>query len=139
MPVARLSVRRGRAKPNPDRHRQTLRAREDGKFKIVQISDTHSVTGVGVCKDAADARGRPLPDSEADPLTVDFLSGILDLEKPDLVLLTGDQVHHDVPDTQSALFKMVAPLIERSIPYAAVFGNHDAEGTYALSREWIVP
>ncbi|KAI6345153.1 hypothetical protein MCOR25_011048 [Pyricularia grisea] len=35
---------------------------------------------------------------------------------------------------QSALFKVVAPIIERSIPFAAVFGNHDSEGTHALSR-----
>ncbi|KAF8859351.1 Metallo-dependent phosphatase [Acephala macrosclerotiorum] len=134
LPVARLSVRHGRAKPRPDGPRTVLRVREDGKFKIVQISDTHMVTGVGVCKDAVDAHGQPLPESEADPLTVDFLGGILDVEKPDLVILTGDQLHHDILDSQSALFKVVAPLIERSIPYAAVFGNHDDEGPYTLSR-----
>jgi predicted phosphodiesterase len=61
----------------------------------------------------------------------------LDVEKPDLVILTGDQLHHDILDSQSALFKVVAPLIERSIPYAVVFGNHDDEGTYTLSRESI--
>ena len=96
------------------------------------------VTGVGVCKDAIDAYGQPLPESEADPLTIDFLGGILDVEKPDLVILTGDQLHHDISDSQSALFKVVAPLIERSIPFAAVFGNHDDEGTYALSRKYLV-
>ena len=135
VPVARLSVRQGTVKPRPDGPHAALRVREDGKFKIVQISDTHMVTGVGVCKDAIDAHGQPLPESEADPLTVDFIRGILDVEKPDLVILTGDQLHHDIPDTQSALFKVVAPLIEHSVPYAAVFGNHDAEGTYALSRK----
>jgi predicted phosphodiesterase len=76
-----------------------------------------------------------LPASEADPRTVAFLGEVLDIEKPDFVLLTGDQVHHDILDTQSALFKVVAPLIERKIPYAAVFGNHDSEGAYALSRK----
>lgn len=135
VPVARLSVRHGRLKPRPDDPRAALRVREDGTFKIVQISDTHMVTGVGVCKDASDADGQPLPESEADPLTVDFLGGILDVEKPDLVILTGDQLHHDISDSQSTLFKVVTPLIERSIPYAAVFGNHDDEGAYALSRE----
>ncbi|ERF72513.1 hypothetical protein EPUS_09040 [Endocarpon pusillum Z07020] len=134
VPVASLSVRHGRAKLRPDSPLTALRAREDGKFKIVQISDTHMVTGVGVCKDAIDAHGQPLPESEADPLTIDFLGGILDVEKPDLVILTGDQLHHDILDSQSALFKVVAPLIERSIPYAAVFGNHDSEGAYTLSR-----
>lgn len=138
VPVARLSVRHGKAKSRPDGPPAALRVREDGKFKIVQISDTHMVTGVGVCKDAIDAHGQPLPESEADPLTVDFVKGILDAEKPDLVILTGDQLHHDIPDSQSALFKVVAPLIERSVPYAAVFGNHDAEGTYALSRKSLI-
>lgn len=135
VPVARLTVRHGRAKPRADVPRMPLRVKEDGKFKIVQISDTHMVTGVGVCKDAIDAHGKPLSERGADPLTVNFLGGILDMEKPDLVILTGDQLHHEVLDSQSALFKVVAPLIDRSIPYAAVFGNHDDEGIYALSRE----
>jgi len=134
VPVARLSVLRGRAKPRPDA-RAALRVRKDGKFKIVQISDTHMVTGVGVCKDAIDAQGNHLPESEADPLTVNFIGKILDVEKPDLVILTGDQLHHDISDSQSALFKVVAPIIERSIPFAAVFGNHDSEGIHALPRE----
>jgi hypothetical protein len=137
VPVARLTVRQGRAKPRPDIPRMPLRVKEDGKFKIVQISDTHMVTGVGVCKDAIDAHGKPLPECGADPLTVNFLGGILDVEKPDLVILTGDQLHHNILDSQSTLFKVVAPLIERSIPYAAVFGNHDDEGPYTLSRESI--
>ncbi|PQE02883.1 Phosphatase DCR2 protein [Rutstroemia sp. NJR-2017a BVV2] len=133
VPVARLSVLHGRAKPRSDA-RPALRVREDGKFKIVQISDTHMVTGVGVCRDAIDADGKDLPESEADPLTVEFIGKILDVEKPDLVVLTGDQLHHDIPDSQSALFKVVAPIIEREIPFAAVFGNHDSEGVHALSR-----
>lgn len=134
VPVARLTVLHGRDTPRPDA-RAALRVRRDGKFKIVQISDTHMVTGVGVCEDAIDALGNPLPASEADPLTVKFLGGVLDVEKPDLVILTGDQLHHDIPDSQSALFKVVAPIIKRSIPFAAVFGNHDSEGEHALDRE----
>jgi hypothetical protein len=134
VPVARLSVLHGRAKPRSD-PKAALRVREDGKFKIVQISDTHMVTGVGVCRDAIDAHGKNLPEREADPLTVEFIGKILDVEKPDLVVLTGDQLHHDIPDSQSALFKVVAPIIEREIPFAAVFGNHDSEGIHALSRK----
>ena len=134
IPVARLSVLRGRAKPRPDAS-AALRVREDGKFKIVQISDTHMVNGVGVCKDAVDAHGNDLPESEADPLTVQFIGNVLDVEKADLVILAGDQLHHDIPDSQSALFKVVAPIIERSIPFAAVFCNHDSEGIHALPRE----
>lgn len=135
IPVARLSVRRGEVKSEPVDPQPGLRVGKDGNFKIVQISDTHMVTGTGVCRDAIDAHGQPLPPREADPLTVKFLGRVLDAEKPDLVILTGDQIHHDTPDSQSALFKVVAPIIERSIPYAAVFGNHDDEGAYARSRK----
>jgi hypothetical protein len=131
--VAKLTVLRGRAKPRLDS--QPLRVGENGKFKIIQISDTHMVTGVGVCTDALGPDGKYLPKSEADPLTATFIGKVLDVEKPDLVILTGDQLHHDIPDSQSALFKVVAPIIERSIPFAAVFGNHDSEGTHALSRK----
>ncbi|KAJ2985144.1 hypothetical protein NUW58_g5691 [Xylaria curta] len=133
-PVPRLTVRHGSARPDPNHTWPTLRAGKDGKFKIVQLSDTHMVTGPGVCKDAMDAHGQPLPETQADPLTVNFVGDILDIEKPDLVVLTGDQLHHDILDSQSALLKVVAPLIKRSIPFAAVFGNHDDEGSYALSR-----
>ncbi|KAK7178614.1 phosphatase dcr2 [Paraphaeosphaeria sporulosa] len=132
-PVARLSVLHGRAKSGSE-DRPTLRVGADNKFKIVQISDTHMVTGVGVCTDAIDADGRDMSAREADPLTIAFIEKILDVEKPDLAVFTGDQLHHDIPDSQSALFKVVAPVIERSIPFAAVFGNHDSEGHHALSR-----
>lgn len=137
VPLPRLTIRYFSPTSGPDepQHpRIPLQAREDGTFKIVQVSDTHMVTGIGMCNDAIDAHGQPLPTSEADPLTVKFLGATLDLEKPDLVILAGDQLHHDIHDSQSALFKVVAPLIERRIPYAAVFGNHDDEGKYALSR-----
>jgi hypothetical protein len=135
VPVARLSLRHGKSKPKSDDPRAALKVRKDGTFKIVQISDTHMVTGVGVCKDSRGADGQPLPESEADPLTVNFLGKVLDTEKPDLVILTGDQLHHDISDSQSTLFKVVAPLIQRCILFAAVFGNHDDEGNYALSRK----
>lgn len=134
VPCAKLSVCYGKARPFPDVP-IILRARENGKFKIVQISDTHMVTGVGVCKDALGEDGNHLPESEADTLTVHFIEKILDLEQPDLVVFTGDQLHHDIPDSQTAIFKVVAPVIQRSIPFAVVFGNHDSEGAHALSRK----
>ena len=83
-------------------------------------------------------RSENLPESEADPLTVNFIGKTLDVEKPDLVILTGDQLHHDISDSHTALLKVVAPIIERSIPFAAVFGNHDSEGIHALSRELLL-
>ncbi|KAK0333726.1 hypothetical protein LTR02_016780 [Friedmanniomyces endolithicus] len=92
------------------------------------------VTGPGVCKDASGSEGQPLSGFEADPLTVDFLENVLDAERPDLVTVIADQLHHDILDSQSTLFKVVAPMVDRSIPFAVVFGNHDDEGAHALSR-----
>ncbi|KAI6550933.1 hypothetical protein MCOR03_009182, partial [Pyricularia oryzae] len=129
IPVARLSIFHGRVKLRP---RAALKVRDDGKFRIVQISNTHMVTDVGLCKNAINAYGNYLPWTEANPLTVKFIGEILDIEKPNLVILIGDQLHHDIRDSQSALFKVVAPIIERLIPFAAVFGNYNSEGTHAL-------
>lgn len=133
IPVARLSIRHG--KHELKRGTDTLRMPKDGKFKIIQISDTHMSTGVGTCKDAMHSDGTYLTNRAADPLTVAFIGKTLDEERGHLVVLTGDQVHHDVHDTQTALFKAVAPMIARETPFVAVFGNHDSEGRYALSRE----
>ena len=94
----RLSIRRGQPqtieKPIP-------RIRKDGKFKIMQLSDLHLSTGLGKCRD-------PEPKAlnggrcEADPRTLEFVERVLDEEKPDLVVLSGDQVNGDTaPDVPS--------------------------------------
>jgi hypothetical protein len=96
--TAHLTVRRGAPrevrKPRP-------RIPDNGRFKIMQIADLHLSTGVGACRDA-------VPDSynggpcEADPRTLDFVTKMLDEEKPDFVVLSGDQVNGDTaPDAQS--------------------------------------
>lgn len=98
--VARLSFRHGKPKVE---HRDVIpRVRKDGKFKILQVSDLHLSTGVGACRDAMDEKGEVRGKCEADPRTLDFVEKILDEEKPDMVVLSGDQVNGDTaPDTQS--------------------------------------
>jgi DNA repair exonuclease SbcCD nuclease subunit len=60
---------------------------------------------------------------------LEFVERLLDEEKPDMVVFSGDQVNGETaPDAQSALFKSVKLLVDRKIPYAAIFGNHDDEG-----------
>ncbi len=124
---ARLSIRRGDgdkpARPVPRIH-------DNGKFKILQVADLHLSTGVGVCRDPMPDDGRPC---EADTRTLEFIGKILDDEKPDLVVLSGDQVNGDTaPDAQTAILKFAELFISRQIPYATIFGNHDDEKT--LSR-----
>ena len=126
MPEPRLSVRKGQpktiTKPQP-------RIRKDGKFKILQISDLHLSTGTGHCRDPEPPSPRGTT-CEADTRTLMFVGSVLDSEKPDLVVLTGDQINGETaPDAQSAVFKFAELLIRRNIPYATIFGNHDDEGS----------
>jgi len=130
--VPRLTVRRG---PLVVAKKPVVRMRKDHKLKIIQVSDLHLSTGVGKCRDVQPPSSEA--SCEADPRTLDFIRRILDDEKPDLAILSGDQVNGDTaPDAQTAVFKFAEPFIERKIPYATILGNHDDEGN--LSREQIM-
>ncbi|EEH07258.1 phosphatase DCR2 [Histoplasma capsulatum G186AR] len=128
---ARLSIRRG---PPAKLERPPPRIRKDGRFKIMQASDLHLSTGLGKCRE-------PIPHlkdeskCEADPRTLEFLERMLDEEKPDLVIISGDQVNGDTaPDAATAIFKLADIFVKRRIPYAAIFGNHDDEGNLDRSQ-----
>ncbi|KAJ5125517.1 hypothetical protein N7448_004837 [Penicillium atrosanguineum] len=122
----RLSIRRG----NPTKSKKpTPRINENGKFRVMQLADLHLSTGLGACRDPIPAEFVPGQKCEADPRTLEFVARLLDEEKPDMVILSGDQVNGETsPDAQSAVFKGVQLLIDRKIPYAVIFGNHDDEG-----------
>ncbi len=127
---AHLTIRRG---PPAAIEKPSLHVNKDGKFKILQIADLHLSTGPGICRDPEPALHKS-GKCEADPRTLAFISSVLDSEKPDLVVLSGDQVNGDTAaDAQSAVFKFAHLLIDRKIPFATIFGNHDDEGS--LSRE----
>ncbi|KAJ6171172.1 hypothetical protein N7470_000239 [Penicillium chermesinum] len=130
----RLSIRRG----NPTKMKKPVpRINDNGKFKVMQLADIHLSTGLGVCRDPVPAEIVPGHRCEADPRTLDFIERLLDEEKPDMVIFSGDQVNGETsPDAQSALFKSVKLVTDRKIPYAAIFGNHDDEGD--LSREQLM-
>lgn len=103
-----------------------LRFREDGTFTIVQFTDIHWQNG-----DAADQRTRAL------------MERVLDQERPDLVVYTGDLIESLPCD--DPLWSVRQPVMvaeERQIPWAAIFGNHDSEkGSrralgQALQEDW---
>ena len=124
-----LSVRRGlpvHDEPPP------LHINKDGSFKVLQVSDLHLSTGPGICRDAEPSS--PGEKCSSDPRTLSFISAAFKSEKPDLVVLSGDQVNGETaPDAQSAFFKIAELCISHKLPFAIIFGNHDDEGS--LSRE----
>ncbi|KAL1849273.1 Phosphatase dcr2 [Paecilomyces lecythidis] len=131
---ARLSIRRG---PPPKLTKPIPRINEHGRFKIMQAADLHLSTGLGKCRDAVPEEPTPGQKCDADPRTLAFVEKLLDEEKPDLVVLSGDEVNGETsPDAQTALFKAIKPLVDRKIPYVAIFGNHDDEGD--LNRQQLM-
>jgi Calcineurin-like phosphoesterase len=55
---------------------------------------------------------------------------VLQVERPDLVVLTGDVIQGDqAADPAAAWSLAVSPMEQRGVPWAAVLGNHDDEGT----------
>ena len=109
--AAQPQVRNARFCPHPPRFGA------QGNFTIVQFTDLHWRNG-----DAADQQTREL------------MNYVLDAERPDLVVLTGDVIGGaECTDPAQAWREAVCPMEERAVPWAAVFGNHDDEGS--LSRE----
>jgi len=76
-----------------------LRVRKNNKFKIVQISDTHIVIDVGICKNTIDIYKNYLSESETDLLTIKFIEKILNIEKLDFVILTENQLYYNISDS----------------------------------------
>src|SRR5205823_2251021 len=92
---------------------RSLRFRPDGRFTIAQFTDLHWHNG-----EPDDQRTRAL------------MEQVLDLEQPDLAVLTGDVLEgRRARDPAESWRQAVAPLEKRQIPWAAVFGNHDDEGS----------
>jgi predicted MPP superfamily phosphohydrolase len=73
-------------------------------------------------------------DCKGDETTIAYVEKLLDREKPDLVIFSGDNINGGgVSDARAASFKFAEPVIKRQIPWTAVFGNHDDEND--LTRE----
>lgn len=93
---------------------QKLSFNKDGEFKIVQFKDMHYV------------QGNPKSDT-----TLLLILKVLDAEKPDLVIFTGDIVTGSAKGWND-ITKFV---IDRKIPFAVTLGNHDHEN--GVTREEI--
>lgn len=85
-----------------------LKFNANHKFKIVQFTDIHWKYG----NPASDEAGERMAE-------------VLDAEKPDLVVFTGDVIF--AKPAREGLDKALEATITRGIPFAVTWGNHDDE------------
>ena len=89
-----------------------LRYNADGKFRILVFTDTHQ--------------------HNADyPEMIAFIGEAIDYARPDLVVFDGDNVAGSACENAAtelaAITKILSPVVERGVPFAFVYGNHDQE------------
>lgn len=113
---------------------QKLRFGGNGEFKILQVADMHFANGGRTgCLDVLPSQVTGCSDLN----TTAFIERMIMAEKPDLIVFTGDNIFgYDVNDSEKSMNAAFAPAIASKIPWAAVLGNHDQEGT--LSREGVM-
>jgi len=96
----------------------------DGTFKIMSISDIQDGANVS-------------------PYAIQLITLALDKEQPDLVVLNGDNIFDWSPsllassaNVKKSIDTFMAPIIERKIPFAVVFGNHDSTMPMGKQAQW---
>ncbi|KZT52988.1 Metallo-dependent phosphatase [Calocera cornea HHB12733] len=101
-----------------------LHFHDDGTFTILQIADLHYSVSNGKCRDTD-----RVPCDEGDIETDSFIGRVLDAERPDMVVFSGDQLNGQGTswDSKSVIAKFAKEVIARQLPWAAIFGNHDDE------------
>ncbi|HZH72288.1 MAG TPA: metallophosphoesterase [Mariniphaga sp.] len=94
--------------------RPILKFNSLSRFKIVQFTDIHIQY-----------------DSYRSDSALVMMKTVIEREKPDLVILTGDVVGSD--NRKKAWLKVAQVMIDSKTPWAAMLGNHDAE--YELNKQ----
>lgn len=94
-----------------------LKFDKNGRFRVMHITDSH------IKKENAEA-------------SLFLIDESLKREKPDIVIVTGDNVlnYNDVSVTKGYIERLMKIFQKHSSRVAVTFGNHDSE-TGALSRE----
>ncbi|CAM4129268.1 metallophosphoesterase family protein [Lederbergia lenta] len=95
-----------------------LKFRDDGTFKIVQLTDLHIGTNDG---------------NEADARTFKLISEIIQKEMPDLIAITGDLIWSEADGAGQSYRRVLDHISQWDIPFAIVYGNHDSEAN--ITRE----
>lgn len=93
---------------NGNAQQPTLKFNKEGKFKIVQFTDVHYIHN-----------------NPKSAISIERINEVLDAEKPDLVLFTGDIIYgKPAEEGMRTILNLAA---KRKIPFGMTFGNHDNE------------
>lgn len=112
-------------KPVVTSDKEPVRFNSNGKLTVMQVTDIQDFGKIA--KD-----------------TILLLENALDKVKPDLVVLTGDQVEGYVQyfkfgdkkaKTEKTIDNMLKPFVERNVKFAVVFGNHDHQSGVTLEEQ----
>jgi hypothetical protein len=107
--------------------KKELKFREDGTFKIVQITDLHIGADNGNVQDQKTFR---------------LIDEILEKEMPDLIAITGDLIWSTDDGTVQNYKRVLDHVSKWDIPFAIVYGNHDSEANttreelYSMQEEY---
>ena len=85
-----------------------LRFSDKGEFKIVQFTDVHFKYG-----------------NPASDIALERIDEVLNLEKPDLVVLTGDVIY--AAPAEQGMRTVLERVSAHQVPFVVTFGNHDDE------------
>ncbi|CAL8125677.1 unnamed protein product [Orchesella dallaii] len=114
-----------------EQHRNPVRSpvhfNSNGTFKIVTFTDLHYGEGAG-------SDWGPANDIKSTKVMFD----ILDWEKPDFVVFTGDLMSAEVmyPNGTETMDQLLEPVVKGNYKWASTYGNHDIGNN--VSREVIL-
>ncbi|RMY37817.1 hypothetical protein D0865_13250 [Hortaea werneckii] len=106
----------------------SLRFSKDGTFQISIFEDLH------FGENAWEQWG-----PQQDVKSTGVMNAILDAESPQLVVLNGDLITGEntfLENSTSYIDQIVAPLVQRDLPWASTYGNHDSD--FNISRRNIL-
>ena len=113
----------------------TIEIPADREIKILQLTDTQIIDSsqmryperLAPSQIEAWARGN------MDKNCLNYITQLIENERPDLIILTGDIVYGEFDDSGIIWTRMVNFMDSFGIPWAPIFGNHDNETTKGVS------
>ena len=100
---------------------------DEGKNPVIlQITDTQIIDG-SQWEEGDNIDANYYASKNFDVRLGNYLRETINAVKPDLIIMTGDNVYGRFDDDGSALIKLVNIMESFGIPWAPVFGNHDNE------------